>query len=552
MDSVTNFFWNDPYNAGTAAKSMPEGRKVQSGIEGKSQAKKDGLSGGSKTVDPMRDNLQASSSQTANGGGFPSTSNIQKMMTDTLIEKIIKMALPPSSKTAVNTIHHRMVAGKERPKLSVQITSRNFIQMNSRLGVPFMLMDELIKILNWTNPAYTVSIMFFYTFIVLKPFQMLSSIPIFYLLFGVMVPQYLYVHKPNPTPFLDNNQTPAQGPPLRKPEVPKPVPELSQEFVLNLTDLQNHMLLYVKFYDFTLFFLQKFAFFTNEAISSFYFVVLLILATLNFLYMDKFIMLIPIKPALILFGLCFFIASHPSNREYLLTKLNSEETRLKTLTITTNLESKILQHLKLIEAREHRLVIIFEIQKYLPEDKEWRSVGFSDDDYSLFSNLRIYEMPIEEYSVKSLEEIKPPKDWEWDRNSHWVLDLDPKEWVEDEFIQYVEIDSETKWVYDLNLDGQRGSYRRRMWTSSCVRKTLDSDISTGLCEEEVINPLREETYRQGVHGVTKGSMSGGLFHASDDDYDENSDDTTPNLGHADADASYPSIEELTDTLNATI
>lgn len=251
-----------------------------------------------------------------------------------------------------------------------------------------------------------------------------------------------------------------------------------------------------------------------------------------------------------MFGWCFIIASYPSNREYLLTKLNSEETRLKTLTITTNVETKILQHLKLIEAREHRLVVIFEIQKYLPENKEWRSVGFSGDDYSLFSNLRIYQRPIEENSVKSLEEIKPPKDWEWEASSHWVLDLDPKEWVEDEFIQYVEIDSETKWVYDLNLDGQRGSYRRRMWTNSCVRKKLDSSISANLGEEEVINPLREETYRQGVHGVTKGSMSGGLTHSSDDDHDD--DENIANMDSADANISYPSIEELTDTLNTTI
>ncbi|KOH01284.1 Pex29p [Saccharomyces eubayanus] len=549
MDSVTNFFWNDTYNASAAPKSTLKGKKVHSSIEGRDQVRKDGASGAAKAADPTRSSLQSPNNQSPSSGGFPSTSNIQKMMTDTLVEKIIKMALPPSSKTAVDTIQNRMVAGKERPKLSVQIMSRNFIQMNSRLGVPFMIMDEIIKILNWTNPAYTISVMCLYTFIILRPFQMLSCIPIFYLLFGVMVPQYLYIHKPNPTPYLDNNPTPAQGPPLRKPEVPKPVPELSQEFVLNLTDLQNHMLLYVKFYDFTLFFLQKFAFFTNEAISSFYFVVLLIIATVNFLYMDKLIMLVPIRPVLILFGWCFFIASNPSNREYLLTKLNSEDTRLKTLTLTSNVESKILEHLKLIEGREHRLVIVFEIQKYLPAYKEWRPVGFSDDDYALFSDLRIYQKPIEENSVKSQDHIKPPKDWEWDSNSHWVLDLDPKEWVEDEFIQYVEIDSETKWVYDLNLDGQRGSYRRRMWTNSCVRQKLDSNISASLGEEEIVNPLREETYRQGVHGVTKGSMSGGLTHASDDD---DTDGTIPDLGRADADASYPSIEELTDTLNSTI
>lgn len=118
MDSVTNFFWNDTYNAGTPTRSTLKGKKVQNGIDGKSQAKKESISSGSRTSDPTRGSLPSSSGQPTSGGGFPSTSNIQKMMADTLVEKIIKMALPPSSKTAVDTIHHRMVAGKERPKLS--------------------------------------------------------------------------------------------------------------------------------------------------------------------------------------------------------------------------------------------------------------------------------------------------------------------------------------------------------------------------------------------------------------------------------------------------
>ena len=40
MDSVTNFFWNDTYNAGTPTRSTLKGKKVQNGIDGKSQAKK--------------------------------------------------------------------------------------------------------------------------------------------------------------------------------------------------------------------------------------------------------------------------------------------------------------------------------------------------------------------------------------------------------------------------------------------------------------------------------------------------------------------------------
>ena len=405
--------------------------------------------------------------------------------------------------------------------------------------------DGIIKIFSWTNPSYTLSILVLYTFLILKPVLVLTTVPLFYLLFGIMVPQYLYLHKPDPNELLERNPTPAQGPPLRKVELPKPVPELSQEFLLNLTDLQNHMLLYVQLYDGINSILCKFAFFKNEQVSSFTFVVILSVALFLFLYVEEILPFISpnIKIILILLAWSFTVQMHPSHRDAFLTGLHSEETRLKILTLSNKYELMINEYLKFVEAREHKFVYVYEIQKYREKHKEWHPVGYTTDDYSLLSNLRVKESKIENFIEKALDDIKPPIEWEWAKNSSWVLDLNPEEWVRNGFIQYVEIDSGTKWVYDIDLNGKRGEYRRRMWTNVCTRKIKIQSFTPGTHHdgarvqdkenvhehvnsfgndsntivEEVVNPLREKKmYSRNIQGVARGSLAGAT-HLEDDD-----------------------------------
>lgn len=499
MESVTNFFWNEPTKTGE-----PSGSSSKRASMGSDPISKGSPSANRKSsygeLPGSTGNAAGSSSNALSGAG------LQKAMTDTLIEKIIKMALYPSSEMAVDDIENRMAAAKDRPKLSVQIMSRNFILMNSRLSLPFTLINEIIKIFNWTNPAYTISVIFFYTYIILKPMPTMTSIPIFYLLFGVMVPEYLYIHSPNYSPYLDTNPVPAEGPPLRKAEVPKPVPELSQEFVLNLTDLQNHLLIYVKTYDFIHSVLIKFAFFVNEKISAFMFTLLLIIAFVNFLFMDSIIEYVPLKAILVILGWSFFIIMHPKNREELFSRIYSEETRLKLLTLTNKCENIIKKQVKYMEDREHRVVAVYEIQKFKRYEKGWITIGYSNDDYTLFSNLRISEQKIEENCVTSIEEVKPPVSWEWLDNITWALDLDPTEWLERGFIEYIDVDQDTKWVYDLNVDGTKGNYRRRMWTNVCVRKIDFEAVDDGekTPAEKASDPIKGGA----VHRVTRGSLSG--------------------------------------------
>ncbi|SCU81828.1 LANO_0B04302g1_1 [Lachancea nothofagi CBS 11611] len=450
MDSVAGFFWDDGF------PKKPKSSASET------------LEGNSK---PLNHGERKSSVGSINGA-TNAGSTTQQYLADKLVEKLIYMALPPSSELARTTIEHRVESSRNRPGLSVPIMSRNFIQMNSRLGPPFLVIDEIIKILSWSNTAYTLSILSLFTYIVMKPLPTLTSIPVFYIVFGIMVPQYLRIHKPDSNTVFMSNPVPAGGPPLIQPEIPKPVPEFSKEFLLNLTDLQNHMLLYVAAFDFVNNILARFAFFTDESVSSAAFLVLLMLAWFNALFIDSLSSFIPVKPILILFGWASVLALHPNNRERVLDKIYSEETRLRVLMLSSKVEQKVHKYFEYHESSEMRQASIFEVQKFQEHGKTWELVGYSTDHYTLFSDYRISEKVLED-AAHHLDDVKAPVEWEWTKHSKWEQDLDPVLWVELEFVEYVDVDVETKWVYDICLDGSRGEFRRRRWIRECIRVAED-------------------------------------------------------------------------------
>ena len=161
-------------------------------------------------------------------------------------------------------------------------------------------------------------------------------------------------------------------------------------------------------------------------------------------------------------------------------KLLSEETRVSWLQITNQYEHKINEQLRFVEARENRVVNIFEIQVYKNEHKEWTSIGYYNDHYTLFSLLRLKEEKIEPLCVKDIDEIEPPKGWNWVNDDSWELDLSPEIWVRENFINNVRIDSSTKWVYDKVEDFMEVSkwYRRRMWVRNVIREITTTASKT--------------------------------------------------------------------------
>lgn len=409
-------------------------------------------------------------------------------LTDKLIERIISMALPPSSEIdqVYENIQGRIEDQKSRPSLSIQVMSRNFIAMNSRLSVPFQIIDEVSKIFSWTCPYYSLSILVTVSHMIINPITLIA-LPFLYIAFVIMVPAYMKHHPPEKVDEcvseFSNSQVPFKGEPLEKVAYPKPVPELSREFYLNLTDLQNRMLLYVVVYDFLNFWIVDFCYFKDEAVSGALFVAFAGVGLIVLLIFHSFTRLLSIIiKVLLLAGLwMLFFSLHPKNKQKLLARLYSEETRLKVLSWTTYMENRV--HAQLVHKEENPLreVEVFELHRLDAETRNWISLGYCSESFPLNSVERKQGWSIG--GKPSLQNVLPPKDWEFVSSDYlaegstpknnpklgWTLDLYPKEWVMQNNVEAVlEVDDDEKWCYDFD-DGARGEFRRRRWIRACVR-----------------------------------------------------------------------------------
>ncbi|ONH68621.1 Peroxisomal membrane protein PEX29 [Cyberlindnera fabianii] len=288
-----------------------------------------------------------------------------------------------------------------------------------------------------------------------------------------------------------NNPVLANGPDLKNPNIPTPASEFSKEFLLNLTDLQNHMVLYVYGWDVVVHLLSKFAYFTDEAVSPFYFLSLLIIGLVSVSFGDLIFPLIPIKFILITTGWAATVVFHPYFYDYVFNMVYSEETRYYILGKTNKVEDILHKHFDLEEPPEQKEVEIFEIHQFNKSAKEWHLVFFLNDDFTKISPSRL---SYDEHSpIGSLNKssIKPPKDWEFITDEDWKIDLYPDSWVKSHLLEgVVRIDIETKWVYDLADDdnGYQPQFRRRRWTRVVTRH---SDILDG--KSAVTTPKKKRT-----------------------------------------------------------
>ncbi|CDK27489.1 unnamed protein product [Kuraishia capsulata CBS 1993] len=534
MDSVVNNLfssWDSMVSSPGESKSKPEGHQHNHHQHPHGWHRRAGSNGAyptssnSPTSSKAGDTKHKASSSLlpdffgsmykAEGAEAVPNSSVSSQLTDKVVERLLSMALPPSSGSVdiYEGIMERIEMQKARPPFSVPLMSKNFIQLNSRLSVPFELIDEVIKVFSWSHPTYTLSVLLIVSHLILRPILLLS-VPAFYIAFNIMVPAYLKRHPPEKNNDLKNNPVPAYGPSLIDIETPKPVPELSREFYLNITDLQNHMVLYVVAYDMLNYLVVNYCYFKDEPISSFLFLVLTGVGIFTMTFVTT---LAPFMTAIKLVSLCLiwstFVALHTSNRNRLLAYLYSEETRIKLLTITNSLEQKISKEFKYKEEKEVREIEIFELQTLDPESKNWQLVCYSNELYAPNSPTRLNRLPLD--GTLSLRNIKPPLDWRFLptrdiahssstervtaglkenavavvsptassfseasvtsdpktttqsqqqtapvslQTNGWTLDLTPKEWVSaNNLLELLDIDDDEKWCYDVVIPYAQGS-----------------------------------------------------------------------------------------------
>ncbi|VVT56103.1 uncharacterized protein SAPINGB_P004814 [Magnusiomyces paraingens] len=285
-------------------------------------------------------------------------------MTDKLIDKLVAAALPTSSLNMADA-ERRAVYMKSNPAFSIPVMGRNFSNMTARTGVVFEAYYSFLRIATWECPMHTISILGIYTIVVLNP-RLIPTLPFIFILAYLMVPSYVYRHPPDPTiidpdptieskvlsvispadyslsnptynspsssssnsaranyithnstatdVLIHHNPSPviAPGPPLGEPIIPKPVPEISREFFMNMVDTQNAMVLYIDGFDSVLAFLKRFAFFDgDETTSCLIYIFLMAGALFAYIFTPLIIKYTPWKVVFLIIGWGASIRMHP-------------------------------------------------------------------------------------------------------------------------------------------------------------------------------------------------------------------------------------------------
>lgn len=434
---------------------------------------------------------------------------VANQMTDKLIESVLNVIIDPSL-VGPSTGDTRYEIHQTRPQFSINLMTLNSIKFAQRISPVFTAIDDATYMMCWKDPYLTIGILLMATLVILHP-VLVTIIPPFMLLKYLLVPSYLKLHLPDYL-FVDDkltfqNPIPADGAPLDKFEPPKPVPQLSREFLMNFTDMQNHLVPYIRLYDAAISWGQHYFLYEDTNLSTVVFLILWIVIISNLFIFPLVAPLLSkvISPRLlvIVFLWAFFFGLHPHVRGRLLDQLYTEEARVSRLNKTDKLETRLMGALvpepDIMDIDESREVEVFELHR-LSRKHIWEPVGFTNSFFTLNDPLRIrkvapivedssekFESPIkadedgEEKMVfpelprkATLSEIKAPENWKFTA-ADWQIDYEPMKWVSANFIMdLVSVDTDEKWVYDY-VDGDKAhaghTYRRRRWTRNCQRET---------------------------------------------------------------------------------
>ena len=454
---------------------------------------------------------------------------------DKFMERLLDMAIPTTAgvddEKELSGLLSRIEMQKSRPALTVQTISKNSIALLQRLSLPFVLIDQIILIFRWKDPIYTLCILLAITLLILNPSTLLA-IPFFALCYITMFPAFGKRH-----PVDQKTGEYSKGPMLSNIKYPKPVPEISREFLLNVTDLQNHMMIYVIPWDWINRIIVKYCYFKDERFTTALFVLSLVVGTAFSTFGSSLLVFMyPALKVLLVMSLWIFaFVMIPSNRIRLLEYIYSEDTRLRVVTLMNNLDVRLDNELTWLQNKEIRELEIFELQRFDKETNTWQPVCFSPEIYPINSHLRLENLPIE--GCSDLSNIKAPKGWSFineiagqynsrgTRNfsssflsnsnakirkvnsnlslssgrihekddftddadlpfsaikgvNGWYLDLVAINWARENYVDEVmTIDDDTKWCYDDIKDAKSiGSmYRRRRWIRYCTRSVRKDD-----------------------------------------------------------------------------
>jgi hypothetical protein len=215
-----------------------------------------------------------------------------------------------------------------------------------------------------------------------------------------------------------------------------------------MRDLQNCMEDFSRVHDSILSFTVPLTNFSNEALSSTLYLILLFTSVLLFITAQ----LVPFRFIFLLAGYALTVLGHPYIQDLLTAESTVtfiEEKEHSSRSFLLNLSKSDIELTPHPTTRE---VEIFELQ-HRPlhlASGEYSPLLFSPSPYAPLSPSRIAgDRP---KGTAFFEDVQPPQGWRW-CDKKWTLDLLSREWVEERCVTGVEVEIEgERWVTDLHYE----------------------------------------------------------------------------------------------------
>lgn len=376
----------------------------------------------------------------------------QNHFIDILLEKLLVHAVIPDKEDLQSRLNDPL--RKETERLSIPKFTKNLRIMTAKLGGMFKAQYFMLRIFHWTQPSLTISALIVYTYIVLHP-TLLFILPLIFLLYGIMVPGYIYRHpihrqkllkvKPRGESLLEkfskieNNKEMAQLVEEEKAqeeeEIEKRVPEFNEkidtnvrllkknmEFIVNMRDLQNSLSNLIKVMNKVEKFWYGTAGFKDERVStSLFFTVFLLVCFL--IVIGPYI---PWRLLLITNGWSLLTIVHPKVYPKLIEFNNLIKPQKKE--IDKLVKESERKDIILDEPPEVKEVEIFEIFKKSFTSSQWEFYTFSKNVFDMTDEYRKAQKPPP--GVTTIDSVLPPKGWKFEDDQPWNIDYECQEWCQ--------------------------------------------------------------------------------------------------------------------------
>lgn len=182
--------------AGTAATLLGMGLdRVERTPEGGLRAKDGSFEYSEEQLDEIRAMALSAEEQEE------SKTQEQSHFVDRFMERLIQHTIPQDS-PELEYIQLRIQdpSRSKKPALSIRVLSSNMKRLSAKMGAFFKIQYGLIHVITWRKPTKTLSVLVLYTCLCLWP-HLVLAFPALFLLFGMIIPAYLYRH-PMGTPEL--------------------------------------------------------------------------------------------------------------------------------------------------------------------------------------------------------------------------------------------------------------------------------------------------------------------------------------------------------------